>query len=213
MSAPFTVAAEVATFVAPAVIALDGVTVLERDARLDEPIAGAERRLRTAGDLGATTAAVRSMYKQFGVDPTRTRPSSEALLRRLRRGDGLPRVNTLVDIGNWCSVESQLPFGLYDLECVRGPVELRLGRPGEEYPGIRKDVVHVGERLTLADADGPFGNPTADSARTMVTARTRRALVVVYAPSTLRAEGRAALALTHERLAVYVGGAVAWQFS
>ena len=60
---------------------------------------------------------------------------------------------------------------------------LRLGRPGESYPGIRKDAVHVAGRLTLVDDVGPFGNPTSDSARTMVTLETRRALVVIFAPA------------------------------
>ena len=62
---------------------------------------------------------------------------------------------------------------------MRGPVTLRLGADGEEYAGIRKDVVHVGGRLTVADDEGPFGNPTSDSARTMVTSATHDALVVV----------------------------------
>jgi DNA/RNA-binding domain of Phe-tRNA-synthetase-like protein len=64
-------------------------------------------------------------------------------------------------------------------------VVLRLGREGESYPGIRKDDVHVGGRITLADNLGPFGNPTSDSARTMVTPATTRALVVVFAPREL----------------------------
>src|SRR6185503_17725909 len=97
-----------------------------------------------------------------------------ALLRRVRRGDELPRINSLVDVINWCSLESQLPFGLYDLDKVQGDVTLRLG---EEYAGIRKDAVHVAGRLTLADEAGAFGNPTSDSARTMVTPATTRALV------------------------------------
>ena len=50
------------------------------------------------------------------------------------------------------------------------------------YPGIRKDDVNVAGRLTLADARGPFGNPTSDSARTMVTTATVSAIVVVFAP-------------------------------
>ena len=59
---------------------------------------------------------------------------------------------------------------------------LRLGQDGESYPGIRKDEVHVGGRITLADSHGPFGNPSSDSARTMVTTGTTSALVVVFAP-------------------------------
>jgi DNA/RNA-binding domain of Phe-tRNA-synthetase-like protein len=122
------------------------------------------------------------MYKHVGLDPTKRRPSSEALLRRVRKGDPLPRINSMVDVCNWCSLEFQLPYGLYDAAHIDGDVVLRLGAPGESYPGIRKDDVHVGGRITLADRFGPFGNPTSDSARTMVTTGTTSALVVVFAP-------------------------------
>jgi DNA/RNA-binding domain of Phe-tRNA-synthetase-like protein len=88
---------------------------------------------------------------------------------------------------NWCSLESQLPFGLYDADKIQGQVELRLGREGEEYAGIRKDTVHLAGRLTLADDLGPFGNPTSDSARTMVTEETVRVMVVIFAPDALSA--------------------------
>jgi DNA/RNA-binding domain of Phe-tRNA-synthetase-like protein len=128
-------------------------------------------------------SAVRAMYHRLGIDPTRTRPSSEALWRRIRKGDRLPAINAPVDVANWCSVETQLPFGLYDLDGLRGPIALRRGRAGEAYAGIRKDVVHVEGRMTLADDDGPFGNPTSDSARTMVTRGTRRVMVVIFAPA------------------------------
>jgi len=100
----------------------------------------------------------------------------------VRKGDPLPRINTLVDVCNWCSLEFQLPYGLYDAAHVDGDIELRRGREGESYPGIRKDEVNVAGRLTLADARGPFGNPTSDSARTMVTTATVSAIVVVFAP-------------------------------
>ena len=136
-----------------------------------------------ARTLRPTSRSVRTMYKRVGLDPTKTRPSSEALLRRVRRGDPLPRINAMVDVCNWCSLEFQLPYGLYDASHIRGDVELRLGREGESYAGIRKDEVHVGGRITLADSEGPFGNPTSDSARTMVTTHTTRALLVVFAPA------------------------------
>jgi DNA/RNA-binding domain of Phe-tRNA-synthetase-like protein len=121
----------------------------------------------------------------------------------------LPRVNSLVDVCNWCSLETQLPYGLYDLDRVSGPVMLRLGRDGEEYAGIRKDVVHVSGRLTLVDTQGAFGNPTSDSARTMVTAATSRVLVVIFVPAELpRPAAAAALALTEGRMLQFAGGHV-----
>jgi DNA/RNA-binding domain of Phe-tRNA-synthetase-like protein len=198
------VAPEVAEIVRPGWFAASDVTVLDVDARLDEPLRAAAAEMRALPEPADVIAAVRTMYKRVGLDPTKTRPSSEALLRRVRKGGDLPRINSLVDVINWCSLESQLPFGLYDAGAIRGPVTLRLGLAGESYAGIRKDVVHLDGRLTLADEDGPFGNPTSDSARTMVTSATRQALVVIFAPAALRAiVVDRALALTGERIATY----------
>jgi DNA/RNA-binding domain of Phe-tRNA-synthetase-like protein len=176
----FTLAPDLAGIVRPGVLWLDGATVVEREPGLNAPLAEAEAAVRMHPP--EEIAAVRTMYKRVGLDPTKTRPSSEALLRRVRRGDSLPRINSMVDVCNWCSLEFQLPYGLYDASRIEGDVELRIGRDGESYPGIRKDDVNVGGRITLADTQGPFGNPTSDSARTMVTTSTTRALLVVFAP-------------------------------
>jgi len=176
----FTLAPELSAIIRPGALWLEGAVVVEHDMRLNAPLAAAEAAVRM--NPPEEVAAVRTMYKRVGLDPTKNRPSSEALLRRVRRGDPLPRVNSMVDVCNWCSFEFQLPYGLYDASQIDGDVELRLGRAGEFYPGIRKDDVHVGGRITLADRLGPFGNPTSDSARTMVTTVTTRALLVVFAP-------------------------------
>ena len=175
-----TVAPQLAGVCRPVTAWLDDVTVLEGDEAIDRRLAEVERALRAKPP--SNVAPTRTMYKRIGLDPTKTRPSSEALLRRVLKGDALPRVNSLVDVCNWCSVEFQLPYGLYDRAHLDGAVSLRLGRDGESYPGIRKDEVHVGGRMTLADERGAFGNPTSDSARTMVTTATTRALLVVFAP-------------------------------
>jgi DNA/RNA-binding domain of Phe-tRNA-synthetase-like protein len=179
-SAAFTIAPEVARIVRPGVLWWAGATVVERHPRLDPLLAEAGRRVRAHPP--EESAAVRTMYKRVGIDPTKTRPSNEALLRRVRKDLPFPRVNSLVDVSNWCSLEFQLPYGLYDRAHIEGAITLRIGREGEEYAGIRKDAVHLGGRLALADDRGPFGNPTSDSARTMVTTATVDALVVVFAP-------------------------------
>ncbi|MBK9241791.1 MAG: hypothetical protein IPL75_16460 [Acidobacteria bacterium] len=196
----------VAALVLPISAEFSSVTVVAHDPRMDAPLAQAAERMRVSSDMADVTAAVRTMYKRVGLDPTKNRPSSEALWRRVRKGDPLPRVNSLVDVINWCSLESQLPFGLYDAGRIEGPVVLRLGHPDESYAGIRKDQVHVAGRLVLADALGPFGNPTSDSARTMVTVETTQAIVVIFAPVALDtsvAEG--ALAMTRERVQTFCG--------
>jgi DNA/RNA-binding domain of Phe-tRNA-synthetase-like protein len=179
----FTLAPELSSIVRPGLLWLADATVVERDPRMSAPLAAAESAVRA--NPPAEITAVRTMYKRVGLDPTKTRPSSEALLRRVRKGDSLPRINSMVDVCNWCSLEFQLPYGLYDASHIDGDVELRIGRAGESYPGIRKDAVHVEGRIALADRVGPFGNPTSDSARTMVTTATTQAMLVVFAPREL----------------------------
>ena len=122
------VAPDLATIVRAGALWLDGATVVDREPRLNAPLAAAEAAVRTNPPVEVT--AVRTMYKRVGLDPTKTRPSSEALLRRVRKGDTLPRVNSMVDVCNWCSLEFQLPYGLYDADRIDGDVELRLGRAG-----------------------------------------------------------------------------------
>ncbi|HEY7186967.1 MAG TPA: phenylalanine--tRNA ligase beta subunit-related protein [Vicinamibacterales bacterium] len=200
----FTLAPDLATIVRPGVLWLEGATVVEREHRMDAPLAAAESDVRINPPQEVT--AVRTMYKRVGLDPTKTRPSSEALLRRIRKGDTLPRINSMVDVCNWCSMEFQLPYGLYDAARIDGDVELRIGRPGESYPGIRKDDVNVGGRIALVDRLGPFGNPTSDSSRTMVTIETTKALLVVFAPREVdRVRIDRVLDATSSRMAEFTG--------
>jgi DNA/RNA-binding domain of Phe-tRNA-synthetase-like protein len=177
---------------------LEGVRVARADPALAAEIDGACRGVRErhgstkSGDVPGVEDA-RSLYKALGIDPTKTRPSNEALLRRVLKGEALYVVNTLVDALNLCSLREQLPFGLYDAARIAPPVQLRRGVPGESYEGIRKGPVNVEGRPVLVDALGPFGNPTSDSARTCITLATTWALIVAYAPARCGAERMAAI--------------------
>ena len=95
------------------------------------------------------------MYKRVGIDPTRRRPSSEALLRRVRKGEPLPRINAMVDVCNWCSLESQLPFGLYDASHISGDCrpEARRARRVIRRASGKTTYMSTG-RITLADRPG-----------------------------------------------------------
>jgi DNA/RNA-binding domain of Phe-tRNA-synthetase-like protein len=204
----FGLAPGLASIVRPGVIWWSGATVVLHEHRLDPLLAEAEARVRISPP--AESASVRTMYKRVGIDPTKTRPSNEALFRRVRKGDAIPRINSAVDVVNWCSLEFQLPYGLYDFSKVSGPVEMRLGAAGEKYAGIRKDEVNVGGRITVADSTGAFGNPTSDSSRTMVTPETTDLLVIVYAPIEIaKAQLERVVGVTGERLALIVGGTAA----
>jgi len=184
---PLSVAPEIAGRVRLGLAVLDGVAVRDAGPGLAAEVAayGEELRRRHPDAKSSEVpgaADARALYKDLGLDPTKVWPSNEALLRRVLKGEALYTVNTLVDALNLCSLRAQLPFGLYDLDRVEPPVLPRRGGPGESYEGIRKGAVNVEGRPVLVDARGPFGNPTSDSARTMITTACRRALVIVYAP-------------------------------
>lgn len=168
-----------------------------------DPHALAAEAAAQAGRV-ADPGPARALYRRFGTDPTRHRPSSEALLRRVRRGDRLPRVNSLVDVASVMSLRLQVPVGLYDLARVEGgALTLRLGRDQEAYPGIRKELVNVAGRICVADAVGAVGNPTSDSARTMITTVTENAAWIYFL-----AVGDEALSDTAELVARFGRGLV-----
>ncbi|MEA2064617.1 MAG: phenylalanine--tRNA ligase beta subunit-related protein [Gemmatimonadota bacterium] len=131
----------------------------------------------------------RELYRTIGVDPTKVRPSSEALLRRVLQGKPLYRVNSLVDTINYCSLCTLLPMGLYDLRRIEGEnIVLRRGRPGESFEGIRKGEVNLEGRYALFDKAGPFGSPTSDSKRASIRPETTSCLVVLFSPFTEKEE-------------------------
>jgi len=208
----FQIAPDVVPRARVGLLVLEGVRVRESDPALDAEVDRTCASFRERYGEGRSSevpgaADARTLYKALGIDPTKTRPSNEALLRRALKGETLYRICTMVDALNLVSLRQQLPFGLYDLEQVKPPVVLRKGSAGEGYEGIGKGFVNVEARPVLVDAEGPFGNPTSDSARTRITLATRNALVVAYAPAGYN-PGRldAVLDATEETLTRFCGG-------
>src|SRR5260370_8814607 len=105
------------------------------------------------------TRLVRAMFREWDMDPSKYRPSSEALLRRVVQGKGLYRVSNAVDICNLGSIETGWPYGCYDRVRIRAPIVLRHGAPGEMYEGIVKNMWHLDARPHLAAPYDPLESP------------------------------------------------------
>lgn len=123
--------------------------------------------------------SLREGYRAIGKDPTRYRGSAEALARRIIQGKGLYKVNTIVDINNLISLETMNSVGSYDLSKIGEDVTFRIGKPNEEYKGIGKEIINISELPVFADEFGPFGSPTSDSERAMITEDTKDLMIVV----------------------------------
>lgn len=135
---------------------------------------------RTVAEVPGVQDA-RMFYRAVGIDPTKTRPSSEALLRRSIKGKGVYRIHPLVDLLNYVSLKQLLPVGLYDLSKIDGgAISIRMGASEWGFDGIRKARVNVSGRMCVVDNSGPFGSPTSDSLRTSIEGEVPGALVLLY---------------------------------
>jgi len=123
--------------------------------------------------------ALRDAYKAIGKDPTRYRGSQEALVRRILQGKGLYQINTIVDINNLVSLETLHSVGSYNIDNLKPPVVFRIGKLGESYRGIGKEIVNVEDLPLFADEVGTFGSPTSDSERAMITLDTKKVMMVI----------------------------------
>ncbi len=123
--------------------------------------------------------AYRDFYWRIGIDPTKQRPSSEALLRRGLK-DNIPVINNVVDAGNIASMETLVPVGLYDMDLIEDKLELRFARDGEIFEPIggKKEEL-TRNQIVLADESKVLHvYPYRDSQLTMIREKTRNVLVV-----------------------------------
>ena len=124
-------------------------------------------------------AATRKMYSACGKDPSRYRPSAEALMRRIVKGQDLYRISTLVDLINLVSLHSRYSIGGFDASLIEGPVEAGLGKPDEIFNAIGRGVLNIENLPVLRDAKGPIGTPTSDEERTALRNTTSHLLMVI----------------------------------
>lgn len=125
----------------------------------------------------------RKLYHSLGIDPTKDRPGSERLLRRIVQGRGLSTVNQLVDVTNLVSLSTQFPMSVYDWDKISPPVLVRVGRPKESLIATGDYQFRAAGRLVLVDGESLFGNPSHDAERTRVDDGTVRAMVLVWMPA------------------------------
>jgi len=162
------------------------VEVTKHDSALWTEIDSCIAEITTGLTIGSVSEmpeikSLRGAYRALGKDPSRYRGSQEALLRRILQGKGLFRINTVVDINNLVSLESAHSVGCYDISRIHPPVTFRIGQSGEVYRGIGKETINLEGLPIFSDATGPFGSPTSDSERAMISLGTKEVMMLVIA--------------------------------
>ena len=125
-------------------------------------------------------AATRRVYKACGKDPSRYRPASEALIRRMLQGKELYQIDTLVDLINLASIAYGYNIGGFDADKFVGDtLTLGVGKEGEPYEGIGRGMINIHGLPVYRDAEGGVGTPTSDHERTKITISTRHLVVLI----------------------------------
>lgn len=151
----------------------------------------------------------RKMFKAFGVDPTKYRPSAEALLRRIVSGEDIYHINTVVDVNNLGSMKFELPVGVYNLDALKGNVKFKIGSEKEDIETISKRKLRMKGVIVSCDDERIFGSPVADSDKSKITPDVKNVLLLVYAPpSTTEDYITKATEFTSQKIVQYNSGSV-----
>jgi len=147
-------------------------------------VSGVRERFAATADIATypPVAAMRKLFRAAGCDPTRYRPASEALLRRLVKGAELPAIHPLVDVNNCMSAELAVPCCVIKEGSLGASLVFREGTEGESYESLRGPFNAEAKPL-LVDEIGPIDTPITGSERVKVQADTEKAWLVAYLPN------------------------------
>jgi DNA/RNA-binding domain of Phe-tRNA-synthetase-like protein len=131
---------------------------------------------------GPIFRAYRDFFWRIGVDPTKIRPASEALIRRVLRGRTIPKINTLVDAYNLASIDSCISLAAFDKDVINGELFMREALANEEFYGIGMDkpVTLNGGEVVLEDVEKLVAiYPYRDAEISKITLNTRKLLLMM----------------------------------
>ncbi|MBA7505785.1 hypothetical protein ES706_04462 [subsurface metagenome] len=127
-------------------------------------------------------------YRDFNwhylkIDPTKIRPSAEALIRRILGDKKVPQISNIVDAYNWVSIETLIPIGAYDFDVLKYPMTVRYSKGNEQFVQLGGKVISLkGKEIILVDASNRviFQYPYRDADFSKVTNKTKNLLLISY---------------------------------
>jgi DNA/RNA-binding domain of Phe-tRNA-synthetase-like protein len=152
--------------------------------RLKQEVCSQVRRRYTLEGLKdiPTIRAYRDFFWRIGIDPTKNRPASEALIRRILAGKPLPTINTLVDAYNLASILSEVALAAFDEDKLQSKeVVMRTAKKGETFLGIgmKEPITLQGGEIVLEDSTNLIAiYPYRDAERSKITEETKNAALV-----------------------------------
>jgi DNA/RNA-binding domain of Phe-tRNA-synthetase-like protein len=128
--------------------------------------------------------AYRDFFWKWKIaDPTKVRPASEALIRRILLNKKLWKINTFVNAYNLASAITGISLGAYDKFKIKLPIQVRFAKEKEEFIGIGMSEAKVlnKNKLILADQKGIISiYPHRDADRTKITEKSKNIFLLAF---------------------------------
>jgi len=125
---------------------------------------------------------VRALFRKIKLDPTKHRPSSEALFRRCHKDNYIPFINNVVTIGNYCSLKYLIPMGCYDVDHSGSDLTIRVGTEADTYLSLKNSEYSPHGKIIIADEKGAIGSPIVDSIRASATHTSKNIMLLYFVP-------------------------------
>ncbi|MEE8401182.1 MAG: phenylalanine--tRNA ligase beta subunit-related protein [Candidatus Hydrothermarchaeaceae archaeon] len=152
----------------------------------------------------------RDFFWKIDIDPTKIRPASEALIRRILQGKTLPTINTGVDAYNLASIKSSVPLAAFDKGKLKGELSMMFANGGEEFFGIgmKRLKILAGNEIIIKDEEKLIAiYPYRDADDSKVTFDTKEILLMSCGvPGVTSEKLEEAVNLAGEYLARYCKG-------
>ncbi|MFP3951029.1 MAG: B3/4 domain-containing protein [Candidatus Bathyarchaeia archaeon] len=166
---------------------LENLHIKRRNQGLEELKEAVYSRIRERWSLDDLSSlpifrAYRDFFWELGIDPTKTRPASEALIRRVLHGNRIPQINTLVDAYNLASMETAIPLAAFDQEMIQGELYMRGSKQGEAFLGIgmSEPIILEVDEIVVQDNDTLVAvYPYRDADKSKISTSTQKAVVMV----------------------------------
>jgi DNA/RNA-binding domain of Phe-tRNA-synthetase-like protein len=156
--------------------------------------------------------AYRDFFWSIGVDPTKSRPAAEALIRRIVAGKPLPLINTLVDAYNLASVKTEVAIAAFDADRLAGNLRMRFAEEGEMFLGIgmNEPVRLRGGEIVVQDEEKLVAvYPYRDAEDSKVTEATRNVILLFCGvPGVTKEKLSEAMNVASELVTRFCGGTV-----
>lgn len=75
----------------------------------------------------------RNAFSALGFNPNKYMSSIEALVSRVAKGAGFPKINPVVNLCNAVSLRYLVPMGAHDMDCFTDDIMVRFAGPSDQF--------------------------------------------------------------------------------